>query len=343
MIGALSLLAAVFPALGDRPWLECESTYLGDGWFRYRAGSRLCPFISALTLEGVYTGTSGLDPLSWTEEMTPPYGWHDSTNNPLGAWEADDQLSGWQNVPYDAVFEVRSSLTNYQQGAVTITMSLMLFEQGVPGGVYSANVVGYWNAPALVPCLPDQQDYSPNPLYTNLSYTDIVISDLIRDSNGVHGVTFTNYEFEGTYVLEASPDLKVWRRVAYIYSQPSVTTWTTNVDLGQWGNYFRLDYVGYGEITGTNLPPLDTKLLSGAKSFSQPAVVKRVPQVAFSQPGRLKVCLRTTPGRNYLVRVYDAGKVVWTAQCAAAQSRTILDLPAADLPRMGIVRADELP
>ena len=343
MIGTLSLLAVALPALGDRAWLESESTHLGDGWFRYRVGSRWCPYISTLMLEGVYTGTSSPDPIPWAEEMTPPFGWHDSTNNPMGAWEANNLPSWWQSLPYDAVFEVRSALTNYQRGTVTVTMSLTLFEMSTCGGVYSANIVGYCNFAALVPCLPGQQDASPNPLYTNITYTDIVISDLIKDSSGVHGVTFTNYDFAATYLLEASPDMNAWRKVAYFYGQPSFTTWTTNVDLSRWGSFFRLDYVGYGEISSTNLPPLDAPLPSRARSLAQASAVKAVPQVAFSQQGRLKVCLQTTPGRSYLVRVYDAGKVVWTTQCAASQTRTILDLPAAGLPRMGIVRADELP
>jgi hypothetical protein len=214
---------------------------------------------------------------------------------------------------------------------------------GSLGKVCSANVVGYCNFAALVPCLPDQQDVSPNPLYTNTTYSDIVISDLVKDSTGVHGVTFPNYGFAGKYLLEASPDLKSWRKVAYIYSQPYFTTWTTNVDLGQWGSFFRLDYVGYGAIASTNLPPLDGPSLLGAGCLSRSASVKAVPQVGFSQKGRLKIQLQTAPGRNYLVRLYEAGKVVWATQCAASQTQTTLDLPATGLPSMGIVRADELP
>ena len=342
LAGLLVLLGFTSIASADRPWLESESTYLGDGWFRYRVGTRACPFLNTLTV-----GYLGVNSTNWVQVGPVPARWA-FTNQPSQAtWTADDQYSPWQTEPYDAVFELRSSMTNYQRGKGIVTMSLTLFEMPGLSSDLSYNIVGYWRFPALVPCLPAQADGSGSSLYTNKSFGDIAITHLIRDHQGTWGIEF-NYSYgDATFLLQASSDMATWQNVTYLYGQSGDNIWTNSTNLGQYGNFFRLEYVGMGQIAPDLLPPLNptarlaaTMASAATKSVAQS---KSVQPIVATDDGNLTVRLNTTPGRTYEVDVYDAGKLVWSASSAATQSQLIVPLPVDDLPDAGVIQALELP
>jgi hypothetical protein len=356
LVGLLVLAGSLATALADHPWLEAESTYLGDGWFRYRFGSRVWPIMEDLTLCG-----AGINFSNKVAYGTLPSGWTNSNHSGASwtQWDYGSQAPA-QVLPYDATFEVRSSLTNYHLGLGFVTMSLILYEfKQFPndGGVYSMNVVGYWMFPTLVPCLPEQADASPASSYTNLTYQDTAITELIRDTQGVKGLKFVNgsdstYGDSGraTYLLEASSNMQDWRNAAYIYALPGIVTWTTNIDLGQWGNFFRLEFVSNGYIAATDLPPLDppagpllARPATATASMSKIRAVAPAPQLSFADNGQVNVGIDTVPGLNYEVFVSSLGKVVWSTRCTASQTRTVLPIPVATLPPKGIIQTKVLP
>jgi hypothetical protein len=334
LIGAVALLGLVFTVMADRPWLVAESTYLGDGWFRYRVGSRWSPLINTITIGtvGGYPATS-----DWIEMGTIAPGWT-FTNQ---YWAADDWYSPWQSQPYDAVFEARSPLTNYCRGTNILLMSLTMFELQNLAPVVSANAVGYWIFPAHIPCLPEQADSSPVSLYSELTYADVVISQLIKSDQGITGLQFY-YDDYATYLLEASRDMLNWLKVAYLYGQPGMTTWTTNVDLGQWGNYFRLGYVGFGQIPFTNLPPLGQPLSPDVRRTSPAPKPAAAPSVS-AVPGTITVHLPAVTGKRYEVTVYSRGNAVWSTSCVASGSQVSVALPATILPPTGVIQTKEIP
>ena len=339
IVGILAVSGLLSPALADHTWLEAESTCSGDGWFHYRVGSREWAIISSFTFTGVEILST-----NWVEIGSMPSGWS-ATNDDDICWSYTSSAPA-QPVPYDATFAARSSLTNHQQGTGIMLMSLMLYETpAVNGGVYSANIVGYWMFPALVPCLPEEADGSPSSLYTNMTYQDITITDLVRDSGKVKGLTFVNQYDVATYLLEATSDLTNWLKVAYIDASPGTFTWTTNTDLGQWGNFYRLEYIGYGFIDPARLPPLNQPASpSQAKSaLGPPPKAAPLPQVSFVNHGKLDVGLDTVPGQSYEVEVRSAGKTVWSTRCSAAQTHTVVSITAADLPPSGMIVTRVIP
>ena len=57
----------------------------------------------------------------------------------------------------------------------------------------------------------------------------------------------------------------------------------------------------------------------------------------------MKTRIQTSPGRNYEVRVHNAGKIVWTARVRAQANETTIALPTSQLPANGLISAIELP
>jgi hypothetical protein len=337
-IGLLVFLSVVSMASADNAWLEAQSTYLGNGSFQYRIGTRPCPFINTLTVT-----FAGIESTNWVQVGTVPAGWSFTNQSWAATWTADDQAESWETEPYDAVFEMNSSMTNYKQGTGMVLMSLTLFGMQGLTSVVSENIVGYWMFPALIPCLPGQADGSPASLYADLGYSDIAITQLIRDGQGTTGIEF-NYDFgDATFLLEATSDMKNWQNVTYLYGQSGTNTWTTNTDLGQWGNFFRLEYVGSGQIPASSLPALNPTVTPDAAVKTDAVQGKSIQPIVTTVNGSLTVQLNTTPGLNYEVDVSNAGKLVWSARSVATQNQLIIPLPVGDLPASGVIQAQELP
>src|SRR5262249_25122093 len=160
--------------------------------------------------------------------------------------------------PYTETFLLRSTETSFRLGAQTnvdgalVTFSLFPTELNPAFG--SANVVGYAMMPALLPCSPDQADGSPTNFFFALELLpDVPINQLIQDGSGVYGVDFT-WGFDSTFVLQGTSDFNNWTNVAYIWSYPPETAWTTNQALNSYGSFFRIALVANDHIS--NLPPL---------------------------------------------------------------------------------------
>jgi hypothetical protein len=317
---------------GGQVWLESESTSLGDGWFRYRIGTRAVPFIKELLLTGAAVPFTNLQ-----EVATPPAGWR-FTNDVWASWSVTSMTNYWQIRPYDAVFEARSASTNFRTDLGITFVSLSLNDFGYPN-VYSVNIVGYIKFPMLVPCLPEEADGSPPNLYTNIFFPDIEINELLRTGDAITGVQFT-YENPGTFVLEATTNMTEWLRASYLHGNGGVTTWQSSSDLRRWGSFFRLAYVSESQIPFTDLPPLDSPI---APRMTPPTPAKSLRPVASFTPGQLRLQLDSTPGRTYRIEVQARGQVVWAVDKTATANTLAVLIPSDGLPTSGRIYSRELP
>ncbi len=82
------------------------------------------------------------------------------------------------------------------------------------------------------------------------------------------GVNFI-WDSEATFLLQGTADFKHWTNIAYIWSSPSETIWTTNQALNSLGSYFRLELVTDGH--STNVPPLVSSQLITPKITDVPS------------------------------------------------------------------------
>jgi hypothetical protein len=335
---ALALVTFSLASIGNstaQTWLEVESTYLGDGSFHYRIGSRSSPIIKDLLVGGfgvTFTNTIQLAP--------SPAGWTNNVGAVFPNWTAEDSYSYWQVRPYDAGFELRSSLTNYTIGAGTVIMRLTMYEFIEYSPHVSMDIVGYWNAPVLVPSPIASDPVLPSTLYTNQSFEDVKIGEFVRNGDAILGIAF-QANYAATYQLEASSDMSIWNPVIYLHSQVGRTVWTNAIDIRQWGSFFRLNYVEYGHVPFTDLPPLDPSQPFPAKALPRAPQKSLKPHIT-ADADSFSVRVDSTPGQTYRVEVRENGRTVWQRDCKAGSHILEVKIPRHDLPPSGFILTREL-
>jgi hypothetical protein len=315
-------------------FLEMQSTYLGDGWFQYRMQVQNDPFFSEAEVTSlVITFTNQID------QGTNPDGW---TNSYYGSQHASwDCTANYPSRPYEAVFLLRSSETTYKVGVVTnmdwavVCFSLYLSELNpiYDPGTYSQNIVGYAFMPCLVPCRPEEADgSSTNFVYDLKLVPDILINYLIQTDGVFNGVDF-NWDAESTFLLQGTVDFKNWTNIAYIWSYPPETAWTTNRSIGDYGNFFRLAMVA-GRHT-TDLPPLNASVARAAKASVKTVNDPAAPRVTGCRPanGRMVVNIAAQPNQTCVVQAMNSHRVVLqTRQVTTTGTSAAVDFDAASLP-----------
>jgi hypothetical protein len=318
----LFLLLGLGNCLGTT-FLQFNSSYLGDGWFQYQMQVMDDPFFTEADIEGLT-----LNFTNQIDESTSSQNWVNSSS--------DDAESIWsfsQSIPprpYEETFLVRSAETSYRLGTnmefygAVVVFSLDLAEVNpfTYGGVFSQNVVGYANMPCLVPCAPEQADGSP----TNFSYAlkllpDVSIQQLIQSNGVVDGVDFV-WDYASTFVLQATTDLTTWTNVAYIWSYPPETLWTTNTPLNNFGQFFRIEIVAADHAT--NLPPLNSNALLPSLAVNRASIAVTVPRVSSCQiaKGEIAVNVATQPNQHYTISALDRHKVVQATQPLTATNNS---------------------
>jgi hypothetical protein len=152
---------------------ELESTYLGDGWFKYRLKSMNDLFFREADLIGLGVSCTnridfGPNPLHWaTNSYVQP---NDAD------WDVDDPFSP-QTRPYEVTFFVRSSETHFKtQFSAVLAVSLYPADW-FPGPGVGVNILGIMTLTNLVPCAAEEADNSP----TNFLATVSIISDATID------------------------------------------------------------------------------------------------------------------------------------------------------------------
>jgi hypothetical protein len=314
-------------------FLTLQSTYLGNGWFQYQMSVRDDPFfIEADMYDLLFNFTNQI------EQST------DSTN-----WvctPSDGSISNWSFSglpvarPNEQTFFVQSSKTSYRLGAGTnfdgatgaFSLEMNDFYPGSASGVWGQNIVGYAEMPCLVPCDPDQSDGSPTNYIYNLKLVpDITINSLIQTNGNISGVDFS-WASQSTFVFQGSMDLLNWTNIAYLWSTPPDTTWTTNVALNAYGQFFRVALVADGY--DTNLPSLGSAitLKLPAKTPLFKITTPVITGCNFSN-GIVTVNFTAATGMTMYVQAIDyTGKIYQTQQLTASTDSGSARFVASELP-----------
>jgi hypothetical protein len=312
-------------------FLEWQSTYLGDGWFQYQMSVMNDPFFTEADI--TWAGINFTNQIDQSGDST---NWsYVGRSEPFSGWSF---TNGMPARPCTETFLVRSSETSYRLASGTnadgalVAMSLSLAEvyPGMGSGVFSQNIVGYANLPCLVPCRPEDADGSPtNSVFDLKLVPDVNINRLVQEDGVVDGVDFT-YDYPSTFLLQGTLDFNHWTNIAYIWSYPPETVWTTNRSLGDYGQFFRVAIVA-GDYT-TNLPPLNNAKFASKAVAKGGTATTRVSGCQFAS-GKVVVKVTTQPGRLVLVQAINGrGTVLQSQQVLPKGSSATVNFDVASLP-----------
>ncbi|HSY19720.1 MAG TPA: hypothetical protein VK815_15360 [Candidatus Acidoferrales bacterium] len=303
-------------------FLQFDSTYLGDGWFQYKMHINKDPFF----LEADVTQLS-VNFTNQIDQSTTSSTWSNSGPDSTYSYSSWESSQGSSTRPYDAVFLMRSSETSYRLGtnvfdSAIVAFSLLLadYTPSFDGGVYSQNIVGFARMPCLIPCRPEDADGSPASFsYALKLLPDVNITSLIQSNGVVQGVDFL-WDYESTFLLQASTDFNSWTNIAYIWSYPPETLWTTNRSLDDFGQFFQISLVASGHAT--NLPSLNSNVLLAKPAVAKTAIAttstaSRVSGCQVSG-GKIAVKITTQANQNYTVSALDSHKTVRASQSLTA-------------------------
>jgi hypothetical protein len=287
-------------------FLQFQSTYLGDGWFQYQMDVVDDPFFTSVGVDLTLDFTNEID------HSTASTNWINASWNTNSSYWAF--TNGTPARPFHETFLMRSSetayklATNFDSAILGMSLSLADFYPFPTEGVYSQNIVGYAWMSCLMPCPPEEANYAP----TNYSFAlklvpDVAINQLVQTNGNIYGIDFI-WDNASTFLLQGSADLNNWTNIAYVWSYPPETTWTTNTPLNSFGNFFRVSLIGEGY--GTNLPPLSS---AAAKAVAKngfipkggPAGAPSVMGCSFSD-GKVLVNVTSQPGQTIQIQAVDS-------------------------------------
>ncbi len=325
-----------------RHQVEIESTYEGNGAFRYRLKVIRDPYFSFFDVPTVIAAGE-----TWQGVLPPPEDWviDQWTSNTI-SWSMPvcTNVFGCQQRPYETVFRAIGSPPTMKTILIILNLSMI---GGYHGSAASVNMVGYANVDCLVP----GSESDPIPGVTNTltrfkvgDFPDVTMDRLIRVGDEVRGVVFSYTELS-TVVLQGSPDLTSWQDIAYIYGDAGQTSWETNRSLNGFGNYFRAVLAAEGHAT--NLPPISlTETLSaGSRTASSRTGSSDEARILAVRPtrGELQVSLETQPGFTYEVSLLDArfrSNLIRTL--TATRGISTVSFSGSNLPNPGYFRARKL-
>ena len=301
-------------------FLQFQSTYLGDGWFKYHVAMMNDPFFYEADLTGFEIAfTNQVDQVGTVDWFNDTYtnsgtSWQFNTNPPPRPW--------------NRTFFARSSethfrlATNNSSGAIAMLSLWLTQDNPLAGGVYSANIVGYAAMPCLVPCAAaDADDSPPNFVFDLKLLPDVQITDLLHDGRHVHGIDF-KWDYSSTFLLQGSHDLVNWADLAYVPSDPPETAWETNQPLESAGPYFRLQLVAEGHPD--NLPPLGSKLATPTLTMTTKAANPEMPQVTGCRRSgeKMIVTVKGSAGQDCQVQALDNRGTIAQTQTATMDGTT---------------------
>lgn len=340
----------VFVAVCSATTIELQSTYLGDGWFKYRMKVPFDPFFKTMDVGdfGIMVFTNAVDygpaPQDWTNSP--------ATGN-SAFWKYQPPIPS-QVRPYEREFLVRSSERSYR----VVTNAIFLFslrqvsdwfDYWAGRGSFSANMFGYVYLPCLNPCSSSMADGSPPDLTSAISIIDhdMTLDNLIVTNGQVMGVVFSA-GFKSTVLLEGSMDSVNWTNIAYLWGDAGRTTWSTNVPLNDFGNFFRVELVAMDEHI-TNLPPLSANSAIAVAGLKTSAVAQgsssTIPSLTCRPQGNgVAVQFMSEAGRKYAVQALDVrSRVVVTRDVAGTGQMVEAHFEAAILPNPVFFSAKPLP
>jgi len=348
LISLVAFIAGVM-TIRATTFLQFQSTYLGDGWFQYQMSVFNDPFFTEADITDLAVNFAGEIGSSTTSTN-----WSETDSaDAVSTWSF---TNGYPARPYQETFLIQSSdtsfrlATNFDDAITTFSLFLTGFTPAFGGGgVYSENVVGYAWMPCLVPCTPDEADGSPtNYIFVLKIVPDVAINQLIQTNGNIYGMDFT-WDYASTFLLQGSTDLNNWTNVAYVWSYPPETIWTTNTPLNNFGNFFRISLIADGY--DTNLPSLNSSAVEISKALAKNGTVAKAipsgsPKVtgcSFSN-GKVLVNVATAPGEQVQIQAVDSHLAVQQTQLLAAKGTvTTAAFDAANLPSPVFFQATLVP
>lgn len=215
--------------------ISAQSTYLGDGWFRYDVTLHYDPFFKTATLEGIAVDFTNLvaigeDPSYWSNGFDQgEAGWAYSNNAPI------------QSRPYSVSFTARSTNTTFKSKPLALLSGGSLVPQDHLVSSYLAeNMVYISRLTALVPCPPPEADGSSTSLYDSIEMVeDVRIDRVYMVSNEPFGLVFS-WPTSCTVQIQAGTNFSAWTSVTNVLGYAPSTTWTSPVPLDMYGDYFRI-------------------------------------------------------------------------------------------------------
>lgn len=309
----VTVLAVMFWAFGlstglSKDCFELESHYNGDGWFTYTfrtLDDPLIPVIRLYQLDPLFTNfVASVPPADWTNFFYQ------------GNWEGImyDQSSPQPRLN-EITFSARSSFTTFKRLPLGLTAVVFIQLAPLMGG---EGYGGYVRLDCLVPCAPEEADGSPPDLDSRLELIpDVQVADLIVSNGGVYGLTFSWNE-PSTVELQGSHDMTHWTPVTRLFGEPPQTTWTTNVPLNSFGDFFRLQLIANRHVTN-NL----TSTTPGAQDSSEIPIAREE-----ISNGQIRVGFASVPNAVYEVTYCEiSGQPISAKQIRATSSFTSVLFP----------------
>jgi hypothetical protein len=308
-------------------FLTLQSTYLGDGWFQYQMNVMNDPFFTSVDISDFE-----IDFTNQIDQSTTSTNW---VYNGTNAFFSDWTSTNIPPRPYSDTLLIRSSErswrleTNYPEVPGAFIGFSLHFADLAPSAL--KGVVGFTEMPCLIPCDAADADGSPtNYLFVLKLMDDVNINQLIQTNGNIYGVDFT-WGHDSTFVVQGSMDLNSWTNIAYIWSYPPETVWTTNTPLNNYGQFFRVELVADGHAT--NLPPLTSTLAFPSKTKTN--VSSTTPHVTGSQfvNGKFLVHVATQSGQIVRVQAVNShGTICQSQQVTAKGTSATATFDADTLP-----------
>lgn len=290
-------MLAMEGAVSFRNLVQLESKYVGNGVFQYTltfpdtylervnfndVDSLIVPFVGFTEFGNVSTNWAG----GGVTALPPVVKW-------------DHNRSADENVPYQSVFQVRSTERTFRRSLPTESAFVGL---KIKPYVWAPGGGGDWVAGSarlgcLVPCPPDAADGSgPTYLTGVVEYPELRITSFVISNDVPVGLNFS--AGQAIVDIQTGSNLTNWTKVAEVTSTGESGSWLAPGPLFDLGQFFRLR-VG---PQVASVPPAASGLIASSLSASTGRNSSDVPVLGIRPVGdAIEVQIKTESGEVYRV------------------------------------------
>ncbi len=228
-VGGLSILAALvgwWPGHAN-PLLTLDSQCLSDGILEYRLTFSGKPYLECNGLTRFQVSFLGFssalkEPVDWTEAPGFPVG---PQLDALLRWEHDGTRQ--EPLPYSCAFQVRSQKSAYRAGTAEISYFLHWNDWAQPPNLRT-NLQGTATLECLIPCDPEQSDgRAPLCQASASGFPQLNVEPVPPRPPDLFRLGITARA--GLPIcVEASEDLRCWRRVGYLTASAGMSDWASS-------------------------------------------------------------------------------------------------------------------
>ncbi len=304
LLAVLTFLVSTMSARAI-PFLELESVYEGDGWFRYTLTLPVDHFTPYVKVTGLDIQASG--PF---QEVVLPAGW---------AAHPDDETT-WIPLetltrPSRYVFRCRSNYRHFKKASPACIFSLTAISSEGSGLDFDLNGLAWCDG--LVPCPPGEADGSAPLLKAKVqTQPDLKITSIHHAQGKVTGISI-NWSIPLEYTVEASNNLADWQEV--------VTAFPTDgrIDLSSFDNLAPFIRIRISDAASP-YPPMTSS------AISTPAGQKLIKKAAVEmKDGRMTIIFPSTEGVPYTVEFLSfSGQLLGKVDITGNGPKTTVPAPA---------------